>query len=343
MLDFKTYIKKGLTIMIEHRSYFNKAKAGEHHDIQQAAFFREKRIVSAGWSMGGETNYNSFGEFKKDFQRKNENWNKQSVHYLFDNLNKDDYIWILDEGIYYVAQVPDDPKNLFQYTNSAEFLKYDAAAYIKNIDWHEVGTEENVPGSVSTAKGRLRAAFQRIDNQDGQYEYENDKYTITSLIAKQVISKKIKKFPLRKQDIFSLIGAIGLEDLVAMWLFETHQYVVIPSTNKIGTQKYEYVMIDGTKKTNKKIYVQTKNGDVDLSTKEFEHLISNKMQNEVWLLTTQGKINNRPDLKFVKISGDNRKITPYKIEELLEFIFDLKNLNILPPMVSTWLDFFDWC
>ena len=331
--------------MSEHHSYFNKAKAGENHDIQQAPFFIENKILSAGWPFGQEERCNSFDEYKSAFIEKWKiNWNRQSVHYLFENLQKGDYVWILNNGIYYVAQIPNNPKDSFQYTNSKEFVKNHASAHIKNIDWIPVGTEEAVPGSVSTAKGRLRGAFQRIDKNE---LIGDDGYTPTSLIAKRVISEKacihtLNKQALNKQEIFDLMGPTALEDLLGMWLFVKEGYVIIPSTNKIGTQKYEYVMVDGSGKSNKKIYIQTKNGDINLNTNDYQNLVSINSQNEVWLLTTKGKINGDSKLKFLKFSGKKEKIVQHELNELIEFIFDQQNRNILPQTITNWLDIFKW-
>ena len=330
--------------MNEYRSFFNKAKAGVNHDIQQAPFFIEKGIVSAGWSFEGKGSYASLDEYKKMFkeEHKDISWNRQSLHYLFDNLNKGDFIWILNEGVYYVAQLPDYPKNLFQYTNSREFLEHDSSVYIKNINWKKVGTEENVPGSVSTAKGRLRGAVQRIDNNDPQIEINGDHYTLTSLLAKHAVSNDFFECKLKKEKIFDLLGSSELEDLLGMFLFSKYGYEIIPSTNKIGTQKYEYVMVDGTGKSDKKIYIQTKNGNINLNTDDYKDLILTNSKNEVWLLTTRGKINDDVNMKFIKFSGDNGKITLYRLSELIEFIFNNQNTNILPPTIKKWVDLFKW-
>ena len=257
-------------------------------------------------------------------------------------MQKNDYVWILNNGIYYVAQIPNNPKDLFQYTNSKEFVKNDASAHIKNIDWIQVGTEEAVPGSVSTAKGRLRGAFQRIDNNEFRKRIGGDGYTLTSLIAKQVISEKACRYTLKKQEIFDLMGSTELEDLLGMWLSAKEGYVIIPSTNKIGTQKYEYVMVDGSGKSNKKIYIQTKNGNINLNTNDYQNLVSINSQNEVWLLTTKGKINGDSKLKFLKFSGKKEKIVQHELNELIEFIFDQQNRNILPPTITNWLNIFKW-
>lgn len=341
---------------MEHRSYFNKAKGGSSHDVDGAQFFIDNKILAAGWSLTeAKDEVNSFDDYKQYFEKNvAKNWYKQGVHYLFDNLQKGDYVWISNHGTYYVAEVPGNPQELFVFNTDKNFVDNDAVAHIKDLEWVEVGTEEAVPGSVSTAKGRLRSTMQRIDNndevvpQDETDSNQNDQYTMTSLIAKNVIDKKRnggkyqadkEKYQMDKKGVFSLMDPSGLEDLVAMWLYSKYGYVVIPSTDKLSTELYEYVMVDGKNRTDKKIYVQTKNGKDDLSSEKYQSLFPEKSHNEVWLVTIQGKIDGK-DTHFVKMTKD--KIEPVSLDELVDFIFDEKNKTIIPPLVDRWKKYFEW-
>lgn len=346
---------------MKHRSYFNKAKGGASHDADGAPFFIEKGILAAGWSLADTgSEIKSFDDyyqcFKKNIEKKqNKKWSYQGVHYLFDNLQKGDYVWISNHGTYYVAEITGNPKEMFVFDGSDGFVDNDAVAHISDLNWVKVGTEEAVPGSVSTAKSRLRSTMQRIDNNDVVVprdvtgSKQNDQYTTTSLIAKYAIDKELneekyqadkEKYQLDKKVVFSLMDPIGLEDLVAMWLYSRYGYVVMPSTDKLSTELYEYVMVDGKNRTDKKIYVQTKNGKVDLSSEDYQSLLPEKSHNEVWLVTTLGEINCLKDTHVVKMTRNKRE--PVSLDELVDFIFDEKNKAIIPPLVDRWKKYFEW-
>lgn len=258
------------------RSHFNKAKSDADHQTDSAPFFIEKGILSAGWSfkdtpeMRAEAieKIHTFSDYRKFFDETsdklgwNKKWNQQSVHFLFDNLQAGDFVWLKNKGTYWVTQVPQDPKSMFKFDMSEQFMAADAVAHMGPLEWIEVGGEDTVPGSVTTAKSRLQAAMQRIDNGDELIEFGDETYTTTSLIAKSAIDKYNNippiKYEISKMQIFNLMGAIGLEDLVAFWLYSEYGYVVIPSTNKISTELYEFVMVDARGRTGKKIYLQKK-------------------------------------------------------------------------------------
>lgn len=343
---------------IMKRSYFNKAKADVDHQTDSAPFFIEKGVLSAGWSfkdtpemmVEAVEKIQSFSDYRKFFDETsnklgwNKKWNNQSVHYLFDNLQAGDFVWLKNKGTYWVTQVPQDPKSMFKFDMSEQFMAADAVAHIGPLEWIEVGGEDTVPGSVTTAKGRLQAAMQRIDNGDESIEFGDDVYTTTSLIAKSAIDKhnniSLIKSEIPKTQIFNLMGAIGLEDLVAFWLYSEYGYVVIPSTNKISTELYEFVMVDARGRTGKKIYLQTKNGKVDLYTSDYKHLLRDGVNDEVWLVSRLGAIDGDSTLHFVRLTHET--VERHNLNELISFIFSKDNEAILPPLVQVWLDKFEW-
>lgn len=339
-------------------SYFNKAKADADHQTDSAPFFIEKGVLSAGWSfkdtpemrVEAVEKIHTFSDCRKFFDETsnkfgwNKKWNKQSVHYLFDNLQAGDFVWLKNKGTYWVTQVPQEPKSMFKFDMSEQFMAADSVAHIGPLEWVEVGGEDTVPGSVTTAKGRLQAAMQRIDNRDEAIDLGDDVYTTTSLIAKSAIDKHNDISPIRfeipKTQIFNLMGAIGLEDLVAFWLYSEYGYVVIPSTNKISTELYEFVMVDARGRTDKKIYLQTKNGKVDLYSGDYKHLLREGLNDEVWLVTREGSIDGDVSLKFARQTRDG--VERHDFNELTDYIFDKQIEAILPPLVQVWLDKFDW-
>lgn len=80
-----------------------------------------------------------------------------------------------------------------------------------------------------------------------------------------------------------LLGAA--DDLLCMWLYHKYGYICIPSTNKLSTQLYECVLLDP--KTGEHIYIQVKNGNVEINADDYEQL-----QGDTWFLTTKGRVIN---------------------------------------------------
>ncbi len=57
-----------------------------------------------------------------------------------------------------------------------------------------------------------------------------------------------------EKHFYSLLQPEDVEDLLALWLYDTKGYVCIPSTNKIATPKYECVLVDPNDLNRKHIY-----------------------------------------------------------------------------------------
>lgn len=271
-------------------------------------------------------------------------WGYQGVHHLFESLKKSDFLWTRLDGEYYVTQLPDNPRNLFYIDTSEEAIRYDSVVQIKGLTWIKCGTEETVPGSISSFTSN-RNSIVRVDSN----ETIQENYTATSFFSNLVFNGEKNIAINDKMMIFNFIGPSSFEDLVALWLYDSFKYVVIPSSNKIGTQTYEFVLVDGTKSrgaylSKKRIYLQAKNGSNTLSCDDYIHILDEG--DEVWLVSSRGSIQGIKTHfdkgEFLKIERvDNSFIeTTYRIEVLIEFMFDKSNRNILPFNIALMLDYF---
>lgn len=327
-----------------------KGKGGFNHDVCSYDFFIKDHCVSCGWSFSEieeRKNIETLDDYKAFFKKyTKKNWNQQGVHQLFDNVKRGDFIWVRCGGVYYVAKVSQSPRELFCFDISKEATDYDCSAKLANIDWKIVGKEDAAPGSVSTYTHNI-GAFIRVDANEEKLE--DLPYTATSYysaIRFGAISPREKK-RLKRGALFNLIGYAAAEDLVALWLYDKFNYVVIPSTNKIGTQKYEFVLVDASKKhgiyKNRRIYIQVKNGLVSLESKNYTIPLLNNVNEELWLVTTSGSIDGDNNKQIVRynFNGSNKYIEKsYDINELLEFAFNSQNINILPNSISRFLKYF---
>lgn len=175
---------------IKRNSWYIKGRA-EHDEggMVPSDFFIKNNCISAGWGPSRPVfNFEDYrNQWHNDRKTRNQekNWNNQSVHYLFELIKKGDYVWTRYEGKYYVAVIPDDPKELFHYDDSELASKSDCVVQVKNILWVYAGTEEAVPGSVSSFS-KNRNSIVRID----KHETKTNGYTATSRAAAMFLKEK---------------------------------------------------------------------------------------------------------------------------------------------------------
>lgn len=328
------------------RTWFAKGSSGSVGK-RSSKYFIENNCVSCGWSLDGiavrnEIN-NSLERYKEIWGKEygeSRNWGYQGVKQLFDNLKKGDYIWTRHEGVYYLAKVEDKPENLFSFDSSQNALDYDCSAHLKNIKWKKIGTEEAVPGSVSTYS-RNRKALIRIDNHNEII----DKMTLLSIFSANQLGDKIDFSINSKKEIFKYLDPNNIEDLCALWLFKKYGYIVIPSTNKLSTEKYEFVLVDPESCDQKLIYVQVKNGRTEIDPYKYKELLTNELD-ELWIFTPRGSIKNINSNDRSRIHIGRYKLgssgfilkRKYEIDELIDFVKNKENRNIIPRKILHWID-----
>lgn len=323
----------------------------EGNRVNSSEYFIKNDCVSCGWGKPAI----EYPEYVKDFTSYKEkwldmydqgwHWGRQGVHHLFDSLQKGDFIWTRFNGEYYVAEISNDPKNLFSVELTKEAIAYDSVVQLKGLFWKKCGAEDSVPGSISTFSSN-RNSLVRVDNK----ETTQNGYTASSFFSKKVLYPNYREKIKDRNMLLRFMGPSGLEDLVAMWLYDKFNYVVIPSTNKKSTQTYEFVLIDGTKnngtyKTNKSIYIQVKNGEKDLYLKDYVELLD--LDDEIWLITSRGKVfdldNNNHRNAIVRYSKKNKKGKTdfFPLDMLLNFAFDKNKKAILPKSALLWTSLFE--
>lgn len=231
-------------------------------------------------------------------------------------LNENDLIWMKSEGIYYIARV--SSKSKWHFCVDDEAINLDACNQMSDIKWLECGDESSVPGAITTAFIR-GSTFQRI------WKAGVKEFSELIFNEQSKTNQYDTKIELNQDTFYSLISPSDCEDLLCMWLFNTYGYVCIPSTNKIATQKYECVLLDPA--SGKHIYIQVKNGEINLNSKDYYNIFSNS---EFWLLSTKGT---------VQIDDSHKNVRRADPTALFEFACEDKNENIIPPSIKYWIAF----
>lgn len=298
-----------------------------------AKYCIENHVAAMGWSLKelpeserkNIKNIKTFEDYCKYADKVYKSY--ASVKRLKEQVKENDIIWMhsRDEGKYYFGRVKKESKWIF---NSEAAEKKDAGNQLTNIDWYEASTradEESVPGAIATAliKG---STLQRI-NKDGVKEY-------SQLLYNKIHDPEKEQFTYEKPHLcldkhfYMLLSPSDVEDLLALRLYAEKKYVCIPSTNKIATAKYECVLVDPESEKRKHIYIQVKKGKVDLGASDYVNLA--KDGNEVYLLTTEGRVKNADKYK---------NITAVNPDEIYRFAIDPKYKNIIPEHVLYWIEF----
>lgn len=291
-------------------------------DISQ--YCLENNIVAMGWSLleyDGDLQNLAFEKFEDYCDFADMYYQKyDSVIRLAKYISENDIIWMRSNGLYYCARITPDSKWFFNTDEEAR--QNDACNQLTNINWIKVG-DESVPGALATAfiQGKT---LQRI-TKPGIQEFSKILYDNLSKDG----FKYNESIELSMETFYNLISPSDCEDLLYSYLYfkNNKNYMCIPSTNKIGTEKYEFVMLDT--ETGKHIYIQVKKGDLNLNADDYINLVKGT-NNQVYLFSSLGKVINTEKYSNIKA---------IKAEELYEFACDEKNQNYIPPNIDFWMQF----
>lgn len=260
----------------------------------------EKDVAALGWSINDNQiksyNIGAFDEIRsarKNIKSKEDYYKVLEKYNLFnikpgkkivavetlERVEKGDYIWMRDNGIYYLGHVTE--KSKYIYNSDEDALAFDASNQVTEVKWERIGDESQVPGAVATAFIRGRT-IQRI-NKDYMYEYAEYAFWRKPLVLKNSNEEFLQQL------FYDCLSPNDCEDLVCLYLYDCKGYVTIPSTNKIATELYECVLINP--ETGILAYPQVKKGRVKLNLADYIGLVDdNKRKKEVYLFTSEGAV-----------------------------------------------------
>lgn len=200
---------------------------------------------------------------------------------MLKEVEKGDYIWMRDNGIYYLGRVNENSN--FTYNCDKDALDFDAANQLTDVKWERIGDESQVPGAVATAFIRGRT-IQRI-NKNYMFEYAEYAFGGNPLILEDSNEEFLQQL------FYDCLSPNDCEDLVCLYLYDLKGYVTIPSTNKIATELYECVLVNPENRM--LAYPQVKKGNVDLDFVKYIDLVDDhKRKKEVYLFTSEGEVKN---------------------------------------------------
>lgn len=185
-------------------------------------------------------------------------------------MKPDDLIWTRLDNIYYLCRVTDIWENS---RPNDEHYKLDISNYV-NVEWVKIGMEQNVPGKVVNSF-RPAACAQSVSGVKDISMYIWNKYSDSNTYKYKIVCNDI--------DIWSVLSAEAVEEIVLLYLQIKKGYHIYSSTVKYAFPIYECEMV-GT--DGKRVYPQVKSGSVSLNADDYMNAVNSDPNAEVYLFST---------------------------------------------------------
>lgn len=286
-------------------------KTGSGDPKRTFAFCHKNNILGVGWLLRDDNDAPYVPasieecEEKGREQYSSERGFVMSIHALKE-MAVDDLIWTRCNGIYYLCRV----LSTWKYNCDPAHVREDLINFV-DVEFHEIGTVEMVPGKVVNSF-RASAALQHIKD-DAPLRYSEHLYN--TITGTQFYPDRAVK----RDEILDFLQAEDVEEAVSLYLQLEKGYLLYSSTNKLSTQTYEFVAVarDGSHKA----YPQVKTGNVPLDGDQYRDLTANG--DKVYLFTVGGEYYNTSDMEIIDKKA------------LIDFIYGHK--SIMPGRIQQWL------
>ena len=189
-----------------------------------------------------------------------------------------------------------------------EAAEYDVHS-VRSCDWQKVGLLDAVPGAVERSFGLPRTV---------QAVREKATEAFSDFLMARLKGEPIDPLP-KAVDIFGLLSPLDHEDLAASYLQVQHGFVIVPSTVKLSTATYEWVIYN--RMSGQKATLQVKSGAAGVDLAKL-----GKLDCPVFVLVADGARNKSAPKNIKWIRRDS----------LLEFA--RKNRNMLSTRIRFYLD-----
>ena len=279
--------------------------------LDVTAFCVERKVVGIGWKLDpAPTSKEDYLKRGNDrYSAKGKRGWSVATNALLNRMADGDLVWTRDRhASYYLGKIDGE----WRPDNSPEHVEADIVN-LRSCKWIRVGTMDQVPGAVINAFGPA-ATIQHVSDP---HSLEYSRFLFARLTGEPWVSGP-------KSDIFSLISAADLEDVVAIYLQVTKGFVMFPSTCKTDTMTVECIFVsreDGTK-----IGVQVKSGKISLNRDAY-----GAFDGTVYLFAASGRYDGEPHAGCVCLEPDT----------IRKFVFE--NKPLMPGRIQRWIDYVEAC
>ncbi len=245
-------------------------KTGAQAGVDPRRFCLSQGCLGAGWAVGDtETLEWEVYRTSAAVEYKDDNGWWPAVNALRNRMADGHLCWTRDTaGIYYLGRITGP----WAYIATPDHRRADVVN-IRPCEWIEVGPVDAVPGKV-VSSFRPNRTVQAVDDETvrmfSAYYYNGH----TSSAFRY-------ELPAVSPDIFSLLSSEDCEDLVALYM-QLEGYLLLPSTCKLATAAYEWVMRH--KDHGSRATAQVKSGSDDLNIQDYS-----TFPGQVYLFTSRGR------------------------------------------------------
>lgn len=234
--------------------------------------------------------------------RANSDW-QTYMNMIHRDLAPGDFIWTRDDAArFHLGRVT----SKWHYVSTKEYEQADLVN-ICDCEWVGPYTLDDVPGSLLQCRGPFRTV-------DDPHLVEYTKLLFCEKTGAKYVRPDFNESP----NLFKWLSDSACEDLVGLYLQHQYNYLIIPSTSKHSTRKYEFAMIQ--RHTGEEAAVQVKNGTPSLYCPDYEEPF------KVYLYTSGGRYD-----------GSVRQNVDILDESCL-LDFATKNRSSLPKTIRRWVN-----
>ena len=271
-----------------------------------------KGVIGIGWGFQGEKPPTSVKEFyrraKKKFSGKG--WQGAANAIISPDgkgMEIGDLVWMRNlEGTYYLGRITGG----WEYNHSGEFGEHDIVN-MRPCDLHRV--DKRIPGAIINRFVSSQTVCRIHDK--------------TALIFSKLVYNDMTESELYDDtdvdlsNIFSLLSAEDLEDVVGLYLQHERGYMLIPSsrTRRNDAIKYEYELVH--RKTGKRAFVQVKSGEL------LNPINYNDNDGKYYLFCSKGYIGEESSVK----------VETLKRNEVEDFLYREKDK--MPYHIRMWIEY----
>lgn len=271
------------------------------------AFCKEKQLIGVGWN-DITTREDSEEAVRTEAEKLSDPGAAFKAINTMRKIRLDDLIWSRLNGVYYLCRVT----GLWKDRNPEQIHRdLDISNYV-GAQWLEIGPEDLIPGKV-VSSFRPPASAQSINDVENISRYLWNKYSNTSY------------YPVKneKMDIWSMLSAESIEELVLLYLQVCKGYFIYSTTMKYATREYECVMVDHI---GRYAYPQVKSGSVSLRADDYMDAVLRDPAAQVYLFAASERyiVNGCPNIHF---------ISKREMEEFMQ-----KYRFLLPKLALSWLE-----
>jgi len=280
---------------------------GADAGVDPRRFCLDSRYLGVGWPVGDSESMDweaYCSEARVEYEHRKGWW--PAVNALHNRMADNELCWTRDTaGIYYLGRITGP----WAYVATPDHRRADVIN-VRPCEWIKVGPVDAVPGKV-VSSFRASRAVQVVDDETVRI-FSAYYYNLHTTAAFR------HELPaLSSPDIFALLSSEDCEDIVALYM-QLEGYLLLPSTSKLATVAYEWVMRH--KDHGGRATAQVKSGYEPLNIQDYSGF-----PGQVYLFTSKGGYPGDP-------AANVRCLSP---EQMLNFIREREAL--LPVRVKVWL------